>query len=117
LSILSSVGISDGPIGATYEPGTVERHGSVSERSWCSACSPTDAARKFLPDQGVAAGNRGLAGYRDQGFIPIFPFAGDATGEFRGNGADPPKKLVAELSRTVYFLPWRASAFREKVEN
>jgi hypothetical protein len=83
--------------------------------AWYVQPAPTAVARKYLSDQGVATDNLELVGYRDS-IAPVFPFPKEATVEFRANGADPPKKLVVELSRIVYFLPWRTTAFREKVE-
>lgn len=77
---------------------------------------PTVAAQKYLTEQGVAADNLRLAGYEDHGFIPALPFPQHATVEFWVDGTAPSRKLVVEMSRTMYFLPWHATAFQEKVE-
>ena len=78
--------------------------------------SPPVVARQYLADQGVGGDNPELIGYRDQGAIPLFPFGGVATVEFRVKGADPRSKLVVTLTRDAWFLPWHAVALEKKVE-
>jgi len=84
--------------------------------AWYVQSPPTVVARRYLSDQGVTADDLELVGFQDQGVVPVFPFPKDATVEFRAKGADSPRKLEVKLSRTVYFLPWHATGFREKVE-
>jgi hypothetical protein len=84
--------------------------------AWYVQAPPTAVARKYLVDQGVAAEGLELAGFQDHGIVPVIPFPKDATVEFRVKGAEPPRKLEVNLSRTVYFLPWHATGFREKAE-
>ena len=78
--------------------------------------SPPAVARQYLADQGVGGDNPELIGYQDQGAIPLFPFGGVATAEFRVKGADPRSKLVVTLTRDAWFLPWHAVALEKKVE-
>ena len=78
--------------------------------------SPPAVAREYLADQGVGGDNPELIGYRDQGAIPLFPFGGVATVEFRVKGADPRSKLVVTLTRDAWFLPWYAVALEKKVD-
>ena len=78
--------------------------------------SPTAVAREYLADQGVGGDNPELMGYQDQGAIPLFPFGGVATVEFRVKGADPRSKLVVTLTRDAWLLPWHAHAIEKKVE-
>jgi hypothetical protein len=84
--------------------------------AWYFQSPPTAVARKYLANQGVAADELELVGFEDHGFVPVFPFPKDASAEFRAKGADRPKNFEVKLSRTVYFLPWYATGFREKVE-
>jgi hypothetical protein len=78
--------------------------------------TPPAVARQYLADQGVGGDNPELIGHRDQGAIPLFPFGGVATVEFRVKGADPRSKLVVTLTRDAWFLPWHAVALEKKVE-
>ena len=78
--------------------------------------SPPAVARQYLADQGVGGDNPELIGHRDQGAIPLFPFGGVATVEFRVKGADSRSKLVVTLTRDAWFLPWHAVALEKKVE-
>jgi hypothetical protein len=84
--------------------------------AWYAQSPPSVVARKYLSDQGVAAGHLDLAGVRDHGTLPVFPFPKDATVEFRAEGGDPPRKLEVKLTRAVYFLPWYATGFQETAE-
>ena len=70
--------------------------------------SPPAVAREYLADQGVGGDNPELIGYRDQGAIPLFPFGGVATVEFRVKGADPKSKLMVTLTRDA----WKNSPLR-----
>lgn len=84
---------------------------------WYAQSPPPAIARQYLSDQGVAsADDLELVGYQDHGVVPVFPFPKNATVEFRVKGAESRKKLEVELSRTVYFLPWHATGFREKAD-
>jgi hypothetical protein len=78
--------------------------------------SPPDVARHYLADRGVCGDNPELIAYRDQGAIPLFPFGGVATVEFRVKGTDPRSKLVVTLTRSAWCLPWHAVAIEKKVE-
>jgi hypothetical protein len=76
---------------------------------------PIPVARQFLTEQGVAENdNLKVAGLRDDGTMPMIPFGQTAKVEFRKTGGDPQKKLVVEVSRTAYFLPWHATGFHEE---
>jgi hypothetical protein len=84
--------------------------------AWYVQAPPTAVARKYLSDQGIAAEDLELAGFQDHGIVPALPFPKSATVELRVKGADPPRRLEVQLSRTVYFLPWHVTGFKEKVE-
>jgi hypothetical protein len=72
--------------------------------------SPVDVARKHCTEQGVAADTLAILSYRSS----QLPVGSRETVEFYVKGAKPPKKLVVELRRPVYFLPWQVVDFREE---
>jgi hypothetical protein len=87
--------------------------------AWYRQAPPLDVARRYVSEQqGVAPDELALVGYRS-GENPFNWFGiilGDMTVEFRVKGSGHPKKWVVELSRPVYFLPWRVSTLREGKE-
>jgi hypothetical protein len=87
--------------------------------AWYLQASPLDVARQYVSQQqGIAPDELALVGYRS-GANPYNWFGAilsDMTVEFQVKGAEHSKKRVVELSRPVYFLPWRVSALREGKE-
>jgi hypothetical protein len=87
--------------------------------AWYLQESPLDVARRYVSEQqGVAPDDLGLVGFRS-GANPFNwngVFLDDMTVEFRVKGAGQPGRPVVELSRPVYFVPWRVSALREGKE-
>lgn len=89
--------------------------------AWYLQASPLDVARQYVSEQqGIAPDDLALVGYRSGSRENPYNWFGaildDMTAEFQVKGAEHSKKRVVELSRPVYFLPWRVSALREGKE-
>ncbi len=87
--------------------------------AWYLQEPPLDVARRYVSQQQNVAPDD-LALVRFQSGANPFNWNGvfldDMTVEFRVKGAGPSRKPVVELSRPVYFVPWRVSALREGKE-
>jgi hypothetical protein len=81
--------------------------------AWYRQPSPVAVARQHLSEQqGAAPDELELVGFH--GTAPLGGvILSEMTVEFRKGGAGDSKKRVVELTRPVYFLPWRVSALRE----
>jgi hypothetical protein len=78
--------------------------------AWYHQPSAVDVARQHCTEQGVAAENLAVLGYRGSQ-IPVGAWE---TVEFHVKGANPPQKLVVELRQPIYFLPWKVVEFRKE---
>jgi len=78
--------------------------------AWYRQPSYLDVSRQHCTEQGVAAEKLAALGYRSS----ETPVGARATVEFQVKGANPPTKLVVELRRRVYFLPWQIVEFRKE---
>jgi hypothetical protein len=86
----------------------------VSLVAWSVQQSAVDFARESLARrQGVAPEDLELL---SQASSFTYPGPSTATVEFRVQRDGRSKKLVVELFRVVYFLPWYVSAYREGAE-
>jgi hypothetical protein len=88
--------------------------------AWYRQAPPLAVARQYLSEQnGVGPDDLELVGLRGGARIPFNmfgAFAADETVEFRVKGAEASKKWVVEVTRPVYFLPWRVTGLREGKE-
>lgn len=74
--------------------------------------SAVNVARRYCAGQGIAPQDLALLGYRGSDSA----VGARETVEFQVKGArstDPPRKLVVDLRRLVYFLPWKVEQMRE----
>jgi hypothetical protein len=87
--------------------------------AWYLQESPLDVARRYVSEQqGISPDDLALVGFRS-GANPFNwngVFLDDMTVEFRVKSSGQSRKPVVELSRPVYFVPWRVSALREGKE-
>jgi hypothetical protein len=82
--------------------------------AWYQQDPPPVVARQYLSEQlAVAPNDLELVGH-SQGFPGILGIIWSQwTVEFRVKGSESSTKRVVELTRWVYFLPWRATGLRE----
>jgi len=74
--------------------------------------SSVDVARSHCSEKGLQVEKLILLDDRSSGDF----FGNSGTVEFQVKGANPPKKVVVELLRPVYFLPWQVEKIREGVQ-
>jgi hypothetical protein len=80
--------------------------------AWYSQSPPETVARQYLAEQGIQTGDLELVGRNS--YSPFTPaIMSSITVEFRVKGAEGSKKRSVEVFRSVYFLPWRVSGYKE----
>ena len=73
--------------------------------------SPVDVARAHVSEQGIPV--ESLSPLSNDSSDAIV--AASASGKWQVKGAAPPKNVVVELRRPVYFLPWQVVEYRAEV--